>query len=225
MTAEEHFQTFGKFEAKADALQLAGLFKKNNIEYLIEDFDLAFDPIFSSNKINREFRIKIHQQDFEKATLLIDQSHDSIIQQIQKVESSYYLFGFTDQELTDLVARPDEWSKHDFNLALSILKDRGKEISAAELENMKSKRIEELSKPESHHGLWIYLGYLSALLGGFFGIIIGWHLLTAKRTLPNQTTGYTYDAEGRKHGRFILILGLVVLITCVARAIILNVNS
>lgn len=224
MGTEDQFQTFGKFEHKADALQLASLFKKNNIEYVTEDMELDFDPIFSSNKLNKEFRIKIYKKDFETADLLIAQSPDSIIRQIQKAENDYYLFGFTDEELMEIVSKRDEWSNHDFNLALSILKERGKEVSTEELESLKVSRLSQLSQPESHNKFWIYVGYLSALLGGFFGMLIGWYLMSAKKSLPDGTSICVYSRSGRTHGRFILILGLVIFITFAARAIVFNLN-
>lgn len=224
MTSDDQFQTFAKFEEKTAASDLTGLLKKNNIEYLMEDIDMEFDTIFSSNKVNGEFRIKIKKQDFEKADALLAEASSPRMIEIKQAESDYYLFAFTDEELLDLVAKRDQWSNHDFKLALSILNDRGKTVSTEELERLKISRLEELSQPESHNQLWIYVGYLSALAGGFFGMLIGWYLINAKKTLPGGREIFAFAPSGRKHGRIILIIGLAIFITLAARQILKDIN-
>lgn len=60
--------------------------------------------------------------------------------------------------------------------------------------------------------MWIYGGYLFALLGGFLGIMIGWHLSSHTKTLPNGQQVYGYSKEDREHGRIIWILGIVMFV-------------
>jgi len=218
MTSENQLQTYAKFENKEEALKLAELFRENDIEYMIEDAEPAFDPIFSSNKVNNAYRFKIKQQDFEKAGILLTAAPE--LTNTDWKETRHYIFSFTDEELMDLVAKRDEWSKHDYSLALSILKDRGKELSAEEIAAMKIKRIEDLSQPENHNTLWIYIGYLSAILGGFFGILIGWYLLSAKKKLPNEDMAPAFSPSGRKHGMIMLVLGVICFILFTANKII-----
>lgn len=220
MIPENQLQTYGKFENKDEALRLGKLFKANDIEYIIEDAGIAFEPIFSSNKVNNEYCLKIQKRDFEKTDHLMTEASKAIVPNTNPQENDYYLFNFTDNELMDLVAKRDEWSKHDFNLALSILKDRGKELSAEEIAAMKIQRIEDLSQPEKHNTLWIYIGYLSAILGGFFGILIGWYLMSAKNKLPNGDMVPAFSPSGRKHGMIMLVLGIICFIVFAANKII-----
>ena len=219
MISENQFHTYGKFENKDEANKVAELFKENDIEYIIEDVAIAFDPIFSSNKVNNEFRIKLQKQDFDNADQLIAAAPVPKLSGSSSKESDYYLFSFTDEELMDLVAKHDEWSKHDFNLALKILKDRGKELSAEDIASIKIRRIEDLSQPENHNILWIYVGYLSAIAGGFFGILIGWHLMSAKNKLPDGNQAPAFSASGRKHGMIMLILGSIFFLAFTANKI------
>jgi len=208
MKPDDQFLTFSKFEEKDNALDFAELLKMNNIDYLLEDLDIAFDPIFSSNKLSNEFRVKIQKQDFEKAEALLTET--PVIKENEDIPATeYYLFSFTDDELLDLVAKRDEWSNHDYKLALYILKERGNEPDDNEIDNLKAKRLAELAQPESHHKAWVYIGYLLAIAGGFAGILIGWHLLTSRKTLPDGKQLFAFTPAGRKHGRIILILGIV----------------
>jgi hypothetical protein len=220
MIDNDQFQTFGKFEKKEDALKLADLFDKNNISYEIEDLEFNFDQLFSSNKVNNEYRVKIQLQNFEKADALVVASANDDAIGIHQSENQHYLYDFTDTELIDIVTKSDEWSKQDYTLALSILKERGKEISEVEIASLKNKRIEDLSKPENHNTLWIYIGYLSALAGGLFGIVIGWHLISSKKKLPNGDHLYNFSPAGRKHGRIMLLLGFIILIYVITKHIL-----
>jgi hypothetical protein len=203
---KEEFITFQKFNDQNSASELGDFFKEKKLEYVLEDNSLSFDPTFANNGFGKEFCIKLKQSDFEKANaLLIEKAEGESIE----IEKDYYLLSFTDKELLELIAASDEWSQFDVTLAKRLLKERGKEITPDEIEKIKSKRIEELSKPEEGQTTYIIIGYITAVLGGFLGMFIGWHLVTYKKTLPNGDRIYAYSGNDRKQGNRILIISVV----------------
>lgn len=111
--------------------------------------------------------------------------------------------------MLDVIIKSDEWNKFDVQLAQKILVKKGKRLSNSEIEEIKRQRILDLAKPEKKQSEWIFVGYISSLLGGLLGIFIGWHLLTFKKTLPNGDRVFNYSNEDRKHGNQILILGII----------------
>jgi len=201
---EEEFITFQKFSDQNSALELGEFFNESNLEYLLEDNSLSFDPTFANNGFGKEFCVKLKQSDFEKGNALLFEiaEKESI-----KIDKDYYLLSFTDKELFELIAASDEWSPFDVSLAERLLKERGKEVTQSEIEKIKRERIIELSKPEEGQKKYIIAGYIFAFLGGFLGIFIGWHLLTHKKTLPNGNRIYAYSDNDRKQGNRILIIG------------------
>jgi hypothetical protein len=118
-----------------------------------------------------------------------------------------------------LVAKREEWSAFDYQLAQKILSDRGVELSEEKLSQMDQERIADLKQPEPPQTTWIILGYICAALGGLFGLLIGWHLMGHKRTLPNGETVYAYTNKDREHGRVIFFIAIVGLIVAVASQI------
>lgn len=203
---QDSFLTYQKFTIKNEAAELTELLTENKIEFLFEDASATFDPTFANSEINREFRIKLKKQDFEKADkLLLDIS----VSQINEVGNDHYLFEFSEQELIEVLTKSDEWSKFDYLLAQKILKDRGQEVNEKYLEKLRKQRIEELAKPEKSQKSWIIAGYVFALLGGLLGLFIGWHLLIHKKTLPNGERVYGYSVEDRKHGNRIFLIGVI----------------
>ena len=217
--AETNLLTYQKFNEKSEATELGELLTTNKIEFLFEDTSASFDPSFSNNELNKEFRIKLKKQDFDKVDkLLLGISAN----QIEEVEKDYYLFEFSDDELIEVLTKSDEWSKFDYSLAQKILKDRGQEVSEKLLESLRKQRIEELAKPEDSQKKWIIAGYIFSFLGGLLGVFIGWHLLSHKKTLPNGDSVYGYSVEDRKHGNRILILGIIFFVISTAIRIIAN---
>jgi hypothetical protein len=111
--------------------------------------------------------------------------------------------------LFDILSKPDEWNEFDYQLSGLILRERGKEISSDTIDLLRKQRINELSKPDEGHRNWMYAGYIFALLGGLLGVFIGWHLSTFKKTLPNGQRVNGYNAQDRRHGRRIFIIGII----------------
>ncbi|MBS1632914.1 MAG: hypothetical protein JST10_10120 [Bacteroidetes bacterium] len=206
---ENDFLTYQKFSDKSEAIELTELLKENNIDFLFEDNSTSFDPSFANNQINKEFRVKLKKQNFDKADKIMLSISAT---QLDNIDKDYYLFEFKDEELIEVLTKSDEWSKFDYLLAQKILKERGQEVNEKFLETLRKQRIEELAKPEENQKTWIIAGYVFAFLGGLLGLFIGWHLLSHKKTLPNGERVYGYSVEDRKHGNRILIMGIVFLI-------------
>src|ERR1700744_4534560 len=202
---EPEFITYQKFNEIEFANLLVELLEENDIPFMVEEEGPVFDPTFSFREDLTYYAVKIKSEDFERvnALLLQNEANDEPVE-----DEEYYLFGFTDEELREVLAKADEWSAYDVTLARKILTDRGKPISDDELGSLKSKRLEELKKPESSQQIWITIGYISTFLGGVLGLFIGWHLFKHKKTLPNGEKVYGYTKYDREQGKMIFYLAL-----------------
>ncbi len=219
--AEEQYLTFQKFNDQGLATELADLLKENNIDFILDDSS-GFDPAFSNSEVNKEFRVKLKKENFEKAnTLLLNIS----MKQLDNVEKDYYLFDFSNEELIEIVTKPDEWGQFDYLLAQRLLKERGNEIKPELADTLRKQRLQELAKPEESQKSWIFAGYAFALLGGLIGIFIGWHLMTHKKTLPNGDRVYGHSASDRKHGNRIFLLGIIFFLFWTVWRIITSLNN
>ena len=200
---KEEFITFERFNDKKTAEEFGKLISEKNIEFVLVDNSLSFDPTFADNELGKEFCIKLKKSDFEKVDkILTDKSE----KEINEIDKDYYLLSFSDHELIDVISKSDEWNKFDVSLSKKILKKRGNEVTEEQITEIIRQRIVELSKPEKSQNIYIIIGYVCALLGGLLGIFIGWHLLTYKKTLPNGNRIYAYSENDRKQGNRIVIL-------------------
>lgn len=204
------FVTYRKYNTPEMAVSLTELLKKNQIEYSVSEAKSSLDSLYGGDRpFDYEIFIKIKKEDFPKADQLLEE--DSVLE-IENLTSDHYLYTFSDTELFDILSKPDEWNDLDYHFAKIILKEREKEINSEVTELLKTHRIKELSKPEESQKVWIYAGYIMALLGGFLAIFIGWHLWTFKKTLPNGEKVYAHSAHDREHGIRIFVIGIV---TCI----------
>ncbi|MGH2664256.1 hypothetical protein [Flavobacterium sp.] len=203
------FLTFQRSGKKEDLLSLSEILKENNIDSLIEDTGNSLDSNLGNSQFAIEYLLKVKKSDFEKARKLSEEISE---RELDEVEEDYFLFGFSEVELEEVVFKKDEWGDFNFALALKILKERGVEITPEQIKNFEGKRLIELSKPEEKQTEWIFFGYVFAVLGGFLGVLTGWYLLTLKKTLPNGERVYSYSTSDRKHGKRIFCIGIVFLI-------------
>jgi hypothetical protein len=207
------FVTFQRFNDKAAALALAETFKGNNFEVELEDASANFDITFANNEIDKDFRVKLKPEDFERANIFLQQQ---AAKDLADIDPNYYIFDFSDEELKEIIEKQDEWSSLDFLLAQKILRERGVEVNVEQIQTLKAKRIEELSEPEKSPKLLIISGYVLAFIGGLLAIVIGAYLRNHKKTLPNGERVFGYAIADRAHGERILILGILGLIISAA---------
>ena len=197
------YRDFFEPETTAEFLQLLN---SNNIEFRTEEFDETLGSIYGSSPMGKVTTVKIMQDDFAKVDALLNTDAASLLETVDK---DYHLFSFTNDELLEIVSKPDEWSAFDYQLAKNILKSRGADVGDEKLKQLKTERLQELAQPEPPQNQPIGIGYTLALLGGIVGVFIGWHLLTLKKVLPNGQRVYAYKNDDRKHGLRIMILGMI----------------
>ena len=209
MSAFLQYQSFISAEAAQPLIEL--LFKH---ELLFETgYDKpAYDPKMAFNDAETRFVVRLKPADFEAARALEDEAGEALA---AAAAPDHYLFGFTDEELFEVLVKRDEWSSFDVALAGRLLRQRGRDVTPDTVRLLRQYRAAELTKPEAGQRISIVVGYLFALLGGVVGIVIGLNLLYAKKTLLDGTQGPAYAEADRAHGFRIVLLGFVVALTAV----------
>ena len=206
------FQTFASAEAAQPLLQLLarqGITARTSLD----DGQLAFDPSFANNRLLVKFIVNLRAADFDRASQLLEQLNQHALDQ---VDPSHYVFSFTDDELFDMLVKPDEWSAFDVTLASQLLRQRGRDITPDTLRLLRQHRVAELAQPPEEHKAWVIGGYISSLLGGLLGILIGYQLYFHRKLLPDGRRVHAYSAAERVHGLRILVLGVVMMLVLVA---------
>ncbi|MDJ0366628.1 hypothetical protein QMK33_15835 [Hymenobacter sp. H14-R3] len=206
------FQTFASAEAAQPLLAMLaqqGIVARTDAD----NGQMAFDSSFANNRLVSKFTVKLQLADFERGGQLLADVNQHAISQ---ADPNHYLFTFSDEELFDLLVKPDEWSSFDVALAGQLLRERGHDVSADTLRLLRQHRVAELAQPDKDHKMWILGGYVSALLGGFFGLLIGYQLYFHRKELSDGRYVPAYSPTDRVHGLRILVLSIIMLLLLVS---------
>ncbi|MCB2377713.1 hypothetical protein LGH70_08980 [Hymenobacter sp. BT635] len=203
------FVSYQQFPNPEVAAPLLELLRRHEVAFETEFDKPRFDASFANNATSTYFVVKLHPEDFETARALEEAQNQELTSQ---VAPDHYLFAFTDEELMDVLLRPDEWNSFDVTLARQILQDRGKTISPEAARLLRQQRNADLAQPEPSQKAWIAWGYLTAVLGGLFAFFIGWHLHTHRKTLPDGRKVHAFTPGDRAHGLRIMVLGALMVL-------------
>jgi hypothetical protein len=132
--------TFEKFNDPGLASAIAGKLRARGIDCAVERVRPLLEPIFFRNTVEQTIHLKVRASDVERAHKALEEHYR---QQLEDVDRGYYLFSFSDTELLDILAKPDEWGHFDYVLARKLLADRGLEIPEETIEEMKRQRRTE----------------------------------------------------------------------------------
>ena len=228
------FQSFSDSELANDFVEKL---EQNEIDYEIENVRKILDSTIAGVSSDPDIIIKLRPEDFTKARHRLEDYYKS---QIGNIDKDYYLFSFTNEELFEIISKPDEWNSFDFVFAQKLLAERGQKVDASFLEILKSNRKKELSKLEQPGFFLYFIAYLFILAGllsfisstfnyydlnyltTLFGFFIGRHIYRSKKTLPDGQTLFSYSQKDKNHGKILMYLGLVIFICCVLKQLILS---
>lgn len=203
------FVTYKKIKDQLELNSFIELLKSNEIPFEVEDVLRNFNPTMTPRDGSIEMRVKILPGYFDEVRRLETEELKPLL---EKIDSDYYLFSFTESELKDVLTNSSEWSLFDVLLAEKILLEKGSHITTSEIESLKTEVINELSSEKTLDVFQLIISYSCAILFPFLGLIIGYFYLSHKQTLPNGEQKYAYDKNSRFHGKIIAIIGAIQLI-------------
>lgn len=202
---QEAFLPIRNFSQEEQFMELLDILEEHGLPYQTEVYRQRLDPI-SMVTLAPEFIVKVQSGHFSEVYELLN---IQAARAVGQADEDHYLFDFKDEELFDILASPDEWSAFDYQLARRILRERDIDVDQKLLDLLKKSRMEVLAQPEEKQTAYLSVAYLFAFLGGVVGIVIGWNMVTAQKTLPNGQQIYAYRESDRKHGRWIIALGSI----------------
>ncbi|PZF70893.1 hypothetical protein [Taibaiella soli] len=229
--------TFQRFETLEEAEGASKLLQTEGIPVEIENVHGILDSNFIGKEYGNNVFLKIPQEDFNRARqLLID--HTPV--DISTVDKDYMLFSLSNEELEEVLAKPDEWGAYNYNLAKAILQQRNVSVDNKNIETLREERIQQMAEPKTIDSFWVMLTYalvvlcliktflLSFVWIGIFWMVPvycavwGWAVSRTRKTLPDGNRIFAYDTPSRKHGNIIFLGGIItVLLTFIVPIVLL----
>ena len=137
------FKTFQTFNDPGLASAIADKLKARRIVCLVEKVEPLLEPSFFRNTVEPNIHLKVRAADLDRAHRVLEEHYEH---QLKDVDPNYYLFSFSDIELLDIVAKPDEWGHFDYVLARELLAERGLPIPDETIRQMKQQRLRQLAQ-------------------------------------------------------------------------------
>ena len=131
MQNQESLIPFRRFDSWQNAQHYVEMSEKTGIEYKLEEYDKN-PVVLGSLLTEKEFLIKVRQEEFEQADEKLLQATEI---NVPDLEPNYYLFGFSDEELIEILVKPNEWGEVDRVLAPKLLINRGYNLENLDIKN------------------------------------------------------------------------------------------
>ncbi len=172
--------------------------------------------------------ITVKLDDYDAARAALEQNYLKL-----DLPDDHYLISFSDQELIDLVAAPDDWNPYDVAHAKQLIQEKTLDVS--EIEKSKHVQLSNLrkGKPASIYlilfavnlTILIPILFYFGIVGPFFYLIIanigiGWSFISMKQKFPHREH-YHFDEKSRLIGRWVFWCNLLYVIFSLA--VIMNV--
>lgn len=190
-----------------------------DVSRLLDDADISYDLITPRKQLDEifvgpqnnhiDYEIRIIGKDFKKADQILRTKYRV---DLEEFEEDYYMFSFTDEELYDVVLNFDEWNIQDFHLAKAILVNRGKQVNQELLDSLYNKKYEAISGGETAPKALVFAGFVLSIFGSPIGMLLGIHLMTSKKTLPDGKRAYIFNAGSRDNGLTIFVISILVMV-------------
>lgn len=219
--------TFQRFETLTEAEEAKHFLETEGIPVEIENVHNILDSNFIGKDYGNNVFLKIPQEDFNRARqILID--HTPV--DINTVDKNYMLFSLSDEELENVLAKPDEWGAYNYNLAKAILQQRNVTINNETIASLREGHVQQMAEPKTISSFWLGITYLLVatafinlflsnpswifyfMLASVYCAVWGWAIAHSKKTLPDGHRIFTYDTLSRKHGNIVFAFGLAAFI-------------
>jgi hypothetical protein len=206
------FEYYRSFESKENAKVFTEFLTENEVEFLVDSPEVLIDKSIVGTGFLPKITLKIKSQDFEKVNELIAaQVEDTDI-----AAEGDYLNELNNEELTDILKNPDEWSIEDGIVAKKILAERGITYSDTEISTFKNDKLQQIRVGKKASPLTLILYFLCILVGFYIGIFftlagigMGYYYGYGTSTDINGKKYFAYDKETQRYGKIILYVGLV----------------
>lgn len=152
------YKEFVSFDLAADLLTVLD---QNDIKYEIDDSSMRYSLVPSEN-LDGKVIVKIQDTDIQKADELIQK--DAPLKEI-----GHFLNTFSNEDLIDVIANPNEWTDNEVNIAQDLINHRGIVVSAdviksARREQSRKNDLEkQVEQPNKSYGWFMTIGILSII--------------------------------------------------------------
>lgn len=199
----EIFTALHRFNDPETVEQIGETLARNGIPYIINDLSGI-----GGRSAAFVLQLKVKFTDLERAEELLQNYYG---EELLQTAAGHHLFNLRNEELLDMVKNPGRVSLFDYQLSRAILRHRDVAIDPETVRQAQKQRFIAGMEQQSPPWWLFFIGYFFAVGGGLIGLIIGWNIIKAKRTLLTGEEVPAYRPADRQHGIVIMVISCLVL--------------
>jgi hypothetical protein len=193
------FATYSRFLTQEDATMLTDILTDQQIPYKIEKDSSQVGAIFIGETPDPVIEVKIQQQDFPKVNELFVKQAE---QDFAHPDFEHYFSSYSVNELSAVLAEPNEWNAYDLEIARLFLLQKNPEAT------IPTPNFKKAFQPDKIAFKWILAGYMLCFLS-IFGVFVGLAISQAKKTLQSGEIVQIYDFQSVQHGKNMIVFGSI----------------
>ena len=210
------FVTYRKFTDISSATSFAELLKQHHIDFKLQDNNHAYVKVVGYHAIDLGITLNIKSSDFEAADKILKQYY---VDNLHHVDGDYYIFGFSNEELKEIVDNPYDWGQFDLELARKLLKDKGIEYSDSYISERQQRKLSALSQIKKVPVVKLIAGYLLSIFLPIVSILIGLTIIYNRNLLPDGEKFYVHSPQDRTHGWVMIGISITMISIIVFRSL------
>lgn len=198
-STNQAFATYSRFLTQEDATMLTDILTDLQIPYKIEKEINQVASVFMGETPESVIEVKIQQQDFPKVNeLFVKQAQQDFVH----ADFEHYFSSYSANELSAVLAEPNEWNAYDLEIARLFLLQKNPEAT------IPTPNFKKAFQPEKIDFKWILAGYMLCFLS-IFGVFVGLAISQAKKTLQSGEIVHIYDFQSVQHGKNMVVFGTI----------------
>ena len=148
------------FSLKSEASEVAEKLNDAGITSEIAENAAGLGSFFVGTNYADGYILRIAAADFKRANDLL---YNSNAIATEDISPDHPLNAMSNDELKDIIAKPDEWGADNYNIAMALLRNRNIAISESTLAEMQEQRIAVLSERKRMDPWLLFIGYFTAI--------------------------------------------------------------
>ncbi len=212
------FATYMSFQSAEQASAYIEVLKAHDISYSAEGSEHIAPEVYTGTTLLPKVVLKLYPKDFTRVNELVEQEI------VNHIDLENHQFNqFNNEELRDILEKPDEWSAEGVAVAKKLLTKRGVEVSDDELQEIREQRLLNIRRGKKAKPITMLLWFIGITFGTYLnllfligGIGMGYYYAYDKSTDPDGNKYYTFEPQTRKYGRLMLFIGIPLMIIIAA---------
>lgn len=201
-------------EQEAEMQEIEALLKENRITYKLSSAKPILDSVIVGEGLFPKYTLKLLPGDFERVNQLLRSHYE---QKAFEISDYPQLSELTNEELLEILQKPEEWSIESEIVARKILQSRDYPIEDAYIKVLRDEHLAETRRGKRVSPYFQLLYLLAVFLGFYISILflvpavgMGYYYAYGKATDPHGKRYFVYDERARNIGKLILYGGIII---------------